>query len=164
MKKAQTRLPKLHRCFSRPWHASDSKHDKYRAWPTACTLTDEFAGVTKEPGPESEKYAQAINRQLDIRCSNRRKLQKLQGGHVVNWDQIKGRWNQTMGTVKKQWGKLTDDDLAVIDGQRERLVGKIQEKYGIAKEEADKQVKTWESMKVNEREERGRPEEKRKAG
>lgn len=82
----------------------------------------------------------------------------------MNWDQIKGRWNQTMGTVKKQWGKLTDDDLAVIDGQRERLVGKIQEKYGIAKEEADKQVKTWESMKVNEREERGRPEEKRKAG
>jgi len=38
----------------------------------------------------------------------------------VNWDQIKGRWNQTKGTVKKQWGKLTDDDLAVIDGQRER--------------------------------------------
>jgi uncharacterized protein YjbJ (UPF0337 family) len=81
----------------------------------------------------------------------------------VNWEQIKGRWNQTKGTVKKQWGKLTDDDLAVIDGQRERLVGKIQEKYGIAKEEADTQVKTWESMKVNEREDDVQSEEKRKA-
>ena len=81
----------------------------------------------------------------------------------MNWEQIKGRWNQTKGTVKKQWGKLTDDDLAVIDGQRERLVGKIQEKYGIAKEEADTQVKTWESMKVNEREDDVQSEEKRKA-
>ena len=81
----------------------------------------------------------------------------------MNWEQVKGRWNQTKGTVKKQWGKLTDDDLAVIDGQRERLVGKIQEKYGIAKEEADAQVKTWESMKVNEREEDVQSEEKRKA-
>lgn len=81
----------------------------------------------------------------------------------MNWEQIKGKWNQTKGTVKKQWGKLTDDDLAVIDGQRERLVGKIQEKYGIAKKEADAQVKTWESMKVNEREEDIQSEEKRKA-
>ena len=61
----------------------------------------------------------------------------------------KGRWNQTKGAVKKQWGKLTDDDLTIIAGQRDQLVGKIQERYGIAKEEADKQVKTWESMKVN---------------
>lgn len=81
----------------------------------------------------------------------------------MNWEQIKGKWNQTKGTVKKQWGKLTDDDLAVIDGQRERLVGKIQEKYGIAKEEADTQVKTWESMKVNEPEADVQSEEKRKA-
>jgi uncharacterized protein YjbJ (UPF0337 family) len=81
----------------------------------------------------------------------------------VNWEEAKGRWNQTKGAVKKQWGKLTDNDLAVIDGQRERLVGKIQEKYGIAKEEADQQVKTWESMKMNERLEDVQSEEKRKA-
>jgi uncharacterized protein YjbJ (UPF0337 family) len=78
----------------------------------------------------------------------------------VNWEQTKGKWNQTKGAVKKQWGKLTDDDLTVIAGQRDQLVGKLQERYGIAKEEADKQVKTWESMKVNEPEE---VEEKRKA-
>jgi uncharacterized protein YjbJ (UPF0337 family) len=81
---------------------------------------------------------------------------------TVNWEQTKGKWNQTKGAVKKQWGKLTDDDLAVIAGQRDQLVGKIQERYGIAKEEADKQVKTWESRKVSEPED-FQSEEKRKA-
>jgi uncharacterized protein YjbJ (UPF0337 family) len=66
------------------------------------------------------------------------------------------------GVVKKQWGKLTDDDLSVIDGQRDQLVGKIQERYGIAKEEAEEQVKTWDAMKVNEPE-GVRSEEKRRA-
>jgi uncharacterized protein YjbJ (UPF0337 family) len=80
----------------------------------------------------------------------------------VNWEQTKEKWNQTKGAVKKQWGKLTDDDLTVIAGQRNQLVGKIQERYGIEKEEADKQVTTWESMKVNEPEE-FESEEKRKA-
>lgn len=80
----------------------------------------------------------------------------------MNWEQTKGQWNQAKGAVKKQWGKLTDDDLTVIAGQREQLVGKIQERYGIAKEEAEKQVKTWESMKVNEPAD-ARSEEKRKA-
>jgi uncharacterized protein YjbJ (UPF0337 family) len=82
----------------------------------------------------------------------------------VNWEQTKGRWNQMKGAVKKQWGKLTDDDLTVIAGQRDQLVGKIQERYGIAKEEADKQVKTWESMKVVNEPEDVQSEEKRKAG
>jgi uncharacterized protein YjbJ (UPF0337 family) len=81
----------------------------------------------------------------------------------VNWEQTKGKWNQTKGAVKKQWGKLTDDDLTVIAGQRDQLVGKVQERYGIAKEEADGQVKTWESMKVNEPEGFESSEEKRKA-
>jgi uncharacterized protein YjbJ (UPF0337 family) len=81
---------------------------------------------------------------------------------AVNWEQTKGKWNQTKGAVKKQWGKLTDDDLTVIAGQRDQLVGKIQERYGIAKEEADQQVKTWESMKVNEPED-FESQEKRKA-
>jgi uncharacterized protein YjbJ (UPF0337 family) len=81
---------------------------------------------------------------------------------AVNWEETKGKWNQTKGAVKKQWGKLTDDDLTVMAGQRDQLVGKIQERYGIAKEEADKQVKTWESMKVNETED-VQPQEKRKA-
>jgi uncharacterized protein YjbJ (UPF0337 family) len=61
----------------------------------------------------------------------------------MNWDQAKGQWTQLKGSVRKQWGKLTDDDLDVIAGERERLVGKIQERYGIAKEEAERQIASW---------------------
>ena len=61
----------------------------------------------------------------------------------MNWDQAKGQWTQMKGAVRKQWGKLTDDDLDVIHGERERLVGKIQERYGIAKDEAERQVAGW---------------------
>lgn len=62
----------------------------------------------------------------------------------MNWDQIKGNWKQAKGDVKAQWGKLTDDDLARIEGNRDILVGRIEEAYGIAREEAEKQVKAWE--------------------
>ncbi len=62
----------------------------------------------------------------------------------MNWDQIKGDWKQAKGKAKQQWGKLTDDDLTVAEGARDELVGRIQERYGIAKEEADEQVKAWE--------------------
>lgn len=58
----------------------------------------------------------------------------------MNWDQIEGNWTQFKGTVQKQWGKLTNDELDVIDGRREELVGRIQKQYGISKEEAEKQV------------------------
>ena len=63
----------------------------------------------------------------------------------MNWDTIAGTWKQGTGKVKEQWGKLTNDDLDVIAGKRDQLVGRIQERYGIAKDEAEKQVKTWES-------------------
>lgn len=63
----------------------------------------------------------------------------------MNWDQIKGNWKQFTGQAKQQWGKLTDDDLAVVDGKREELVGRVQERYGIAREEAEKQVKQFET-------------------
>ncbi|MQA64699.1 MAG: CsbD family protein [Alphaproteobacteria bacterium] len=62
----------------------------------------------------------------------------------MNWDQIEGKWKQVGGAVKKKWGKLTDDELDQIDGNREILVGKLQEKYGVAKEEAEKQIADWE--------------------
>ena len=61
----------------------------------------------------------------------------------MNWEQAKGQWNQVKGSVRAKWGKLTNDDLDVIAGERERLVGKIQERYGIAKDEAEKQVAGW---------------------
>jgi uncharacterized protein YjbJ (UPF0337 family) len=67
-----------------------------------------------------------------------------QGG-VMNWDQIQGKWKQSTGAVKEKWGKLTDDDLTVIAGKKDQLVGKIQERYGIAKDAAEKQVDDFTS-------------------
>ena len=58
----------------------------------------------------------------------------------MNWDTIKGNWKQMTGKVKEEWGDLTDDDLTEAAGERDQLVGKIQAKYGVAKEEAEKQV------------------------
>jgi uncharacterized protein YjbJ (UPF0337 family) len=62
----------------------------------------------------------------------------------MNWERIKGSWNQSKGTIRKQWGKLTDDDFEKIAGERDILVGRIQERYGIAKDEAERQVRDWE--------------------
>ena len=58
----------------------------------------------------------------------------------MNWDQVAGKWKQYKGQTKEKWGKLTDDDLDVINGKRQQLVGRIQERYGIAREEAEKQA------------------------
>jgi uncharacterized protein YjbJ (UPF0337 family) len=58
----------------------------------------------------------------------------------MNWDRIEGNWKQFKGKAKEQWGKLTDDDVDVIQGRRDQLVGKVQEKYGVAREEAERQV------------------------
>jgi uncharacterized protein YjbJ (UPF0337 family) len=58
----------------------------------------------------------------------------------MNWEQIRGNWEQAKGELKVRWGKLTDDDLAMIDGQRDKLIGRLQEIYGITKEEAQRQL------------------------
>lgn len=63
----------------------------------------------------------------------------------MNWDMIMGDWTKFQGKIKEQWGKLTDDELTQIDGNRDQMVGAIQKKYGIAKEEAERQMKQWES-------------------
>jgi uncharacterized protein YjbJ (UPF0337 family) len=58
----------------------------------------------------------------------------------MNSDQLEGKWKQLKGSAKQQWGKLTDDDLTFINGRSEVLVGKVQERYGIAREEAQRRV------------------------
>jgi uncharacterized protein YjbJ (UPF0337 family) len=63
----------------------------------------------------------------------------------MNWDQIAGNWKQFKGHVRERWGKLTDDELDQVEGRREVLLGKIQEKYGVTREEAEKQLKDFES-------------------
>jgi len=61
----------------------------------------------------------------------------------MNWDQIEGKWKQMKGSLKTQWGKLTDDDLDMIAGQRDKLVGKLQERYGYARAEAQREADEW---------------------
>lgn len=58
----------------------------------------------------------------------------------MNWDRIEGNWKQLKGKARVQWGKLTDDQLDVIAGKRDQLVGRVQEQYGVGKDEAEKQV------------------------
>jgi len=61
----------------------------------------------------------------------------------MNWDRIEGNWKEFMGKAKQQWGKLTDDDLTYIDGRRDELSGRLQQRYGYAKDQADKEISTW---------------------
>jgi len=61
----------------------------------------------------------------------------------MNWDQVQGKWKQMKGEAKMRWGKLTDDDLDMVAGQRDKLVGRVQERYGIAKDQAQREVEDW---------------------
>jgi len=61
----------------------------------------------------------------------------------MNWDRIEGNWKQFSGKVKVKWGKLTDDDLTTIAGKREQLEGKLQQRYGYAKDQVKKDVDDW---------------------
>ncbi|MGH8145671.1 MAG: CsbD family protein [Rhodanobacteraceae bacterium] len=63
----------------------------------------------------------------------------------MNKDRIAGQWKQLQGRMKQQWGKLTDDDFSVADGNTDYLVGKVQERYGIARDEAEAQVREFSS-------------------
>ena len=61
----------------------------------------------------------------------------------MDWNRVEGNWKQVKGMVKEQWGKLTDDDLDVIAGRQDQLEGKIQERYGLAKDRARKDIEDW---------------------
>ena len=62
---------------------------------------------------------------------------------VMDWNRVEGNWKQVKGHVKEKWGKLTDDDLTAINGRRDQLEGKIQERYGLAKDQAKKEIDDW---------------------
>jgi uncharacterized protein YjbJ (UPF0337 family) len=61
----------------------------------------------------------------------------------MNWDQVTGNWKQFEGKVKEQWGKLTDDELAVIAGKRDQLAGLLQKRYGYSKEQAEREIQEF---------------------
>jgi uncharacterized protein YjbJ (UPF0337 family) len=68
---------------------------------------------------------------------------------TMNEDRMKGNWKQFKGKIQEQWGKLTDDDLDVIAGKRDQLLGRIQERHGITKDEAENQVQDWEKRNAD---------------
>lgn len=61
----------------------------------------------------------------------------------MNRDIAEGKWKQITGTLREKWGKLTDDDVAQVGGKRDRLVGKVQERYGYVKDQAEREVDSW---------------------
>jgi uncharacterized protein YjbJ (UPF0337 family) len=63
----------------------------------------------------------------------------------MNWDRIEGNWKQFKGNALQQWGRLTDDQLDVIAGKRDVLLGRIQEAYGISRDEGEKQLAAWQA-------------------
>ena len=63
----------------------------------------------------------------------------------MNWDRVEGNWKQVKGKVKEHWGELTDDQLDVIAGKRDQLIGTLQESYGIARDLAEREVADWEA-------------------
>jgi uncharacterized protein YjbJ (UPF0337 family) len=83
----------------------------------------------------------------------------------MNWDQLQGQWKQYTGKAKERWGKLTDDDLDIIDGRAQQLVGKIQERYGNSKEQAQQQADEFlKSLDTGTVQERKQDEKHRAAG
>lgn len=68
----------------------------------------------------------------------------------MNWDIISGNWKQLKGQVRSQWGKLTDSDIDLIGGKKDELIGKLQARYGYAKDEAERQIDVWSNdLKVS---------------
>jgi uncharacterized protein YjbJ (UPF0337 family) len=68
-----------------------------------------------------------------------------EGSNTMNWDIISGDWKRFRGKIKEQWGKLTDDDLDRIEGKRDQLLGVLQRRYGVARDEAEKQLSGFET-------------------
>ncbi|MBC8035756.1 MAG: CsbD family protein [Rhizobiales bacterium] len=61
----------------------------------------------------------------------------------MNWDRVEGNWKEFKGKVKQQWGDLTDDDLTVIEGNRDELAGRLQKRYGYARDKASQEIDSW---------------------
>ena len=61
----------------------------------------------------------------------------------MNWNEVEGKWKQMKGSVREKWGKLTDDDLQMIGGKRDQFIGKLQERYGMSQEQANKDLDGW---------------------
>jgi uncharacterized protein YjbJ (UPF0337 family) len=109
----------------------------HRGWP-AVAHTDAASSPNVLIARDLQRGTHVANQ---VVCSGDRRptVYQPEESHM-NWDRIEGNWKQFKGRVKEQWGKLTDDDIDVIAGKRDQLVGRIQESYGVTKDEAEQQV------------------------
>jgi uncharacterized protein YjbJ (UPF0337 family) len=105
-------------------------------------LTESLRTLDPEKKSGSSGFSRAIH---NLNRARRNELfnQELRIEKIMNWEQAEGKWKQLKGLAKTKWGKLTDNDLESIAGKSDQLIGRIQERYGIAKEEAEKQVSEW---------------------
>ncbi len=62
----------------------------------------------------------------------------------MNWDQIEGKWTEMKGEIRKKWAKLTDDDMEYIGGNKDKFVGRLQQRYGNSKEQAERDLDEWQ--------------------
>jgi uncharacterized protein YjbJ (UPF0337 family) len=90
-------------------------------------------------GEPTEPAAAPNVEQMSAACAARPTTKEID----MNWDVIGGKWKQLKGSVQTQWGELTDDEADKVAGDREKLVGMIQEKYGVARDEAERQADDW---------------------
>jgi uncharacterized protein YjbJ (UPF0337 family) len=77
------------------------------------------------------------------RCSSRVTAKSEKGETEMNWQQIEGKWDFAKGKIREKWGKLTDQDLAVVAGKRDQLIGRLKERYGMQKDAAEKEINRW---------------------
>lgn len=75
---------------------------------------------------------------------------------TMNWDELEGKWNQCKGQIREKWSKLTDDDIHAIAGKRDQLIGRLQERYGIAKLEAAEQAEAFLKVLTEDPKERAK--------
>jgi len=82
---------------------------------------------------------------LELGSSERRfsRSDEHQGERQMNWDRVEGNWKQIKGQVQQKWGKLTSNDVDIIQGKRTQLAGRLQERYGIAQDETERQIDAW---------------------
>jgi uncharacterized protein YjbJ (UPF0337 family) len=110
------------------------------AWPGRKPGHDRLGRtISAEPRHEPARYPVIAG---GARSARRKTIDEC-GGSAMNWDQIEGNWMKAKGKLRQQWGKLTDDDIDVIDGKREELAGRLQARYGYQKEQAEKAIDDW---------------------
>jgi uncharacterized protein YjbJ (UPF0337 family) len=96
-------------------------------------------GDPRRPGTSAVAFALFLHERAERRFARNETLWR----YAMNWDQIEGNWMKAKGKLRQQWGKLTDDDITLINGKREELTGRLQERYGYQKEQAEKEIDSW---------------------